>query len=140
MMDSFRPEYTNGKISQSECEALLNEINSSEGVQRKSCWDVQCLLIFLAFAAMASCAPLYGVNCSKFYKDRGTVDIFKTTYSSEESQEMSANLGMGLGIILGLGFISIITMCCLKSAKEMKSYTTRNQIIGAIINKQWDYN
>ena len=135
-MDTYRPEYSNGTITQYDCQQFLDEVNACPGIQRAGCCGILCWLCLLVLATFATCMAIYGTSCAKYYKDNFALGTSGGNYYYADNVEQeSMNLGIGLGLIGVLGIATLITVFCFKVQTDVKLFNTRSQIISLIIKK-----
>ena len=82
-MDSFRPEYSGGRITEQDCCNLLKEIHDCP--LSKDVWDHGLWFLVLGFVVMAACLSVYVV-----------------LFVSDKFDRTSFNVGLILILILGI--------------------------------------
>ena len=95
-MDSFRPEYSGNRVTEQDCRVLLADINGCP-ITKATC-DKGLWFFLGCFLVMAILMPVFMVTATRDFSNSGGFgEVF----------------GLGYGIILGGGLISIITNLCI---------------------------
>ena len=119
-MESYRPEYSGNRVTDQDCRTLLADVNGcpmTRAVCDKGAW-----FICVNFLLLAICMPLYMV-----FATRQTVTV-------SGNDEFGTALGMGMGLIIGLGMVTLITNACILLRRRIRRELARKQVITAILN------
>lgn len=116
-MESFRPEYSGGRITEQDCTNLLLDINGCP-LTKTGC-DKGLWFFCGTFLTMAIFMPVYMVTAGR--------------NSSEET--FATNFGLGFGLIIGLGMISIVANIVTVIKRIAIKELARKQVLNVIIKR-----
>ena len=123
-MDSFRPEYSGNRITEQDCRALLADINgcpmSAPGCDKGS-W-----FFLVGFILMAVCMALFMVTATR------------EMTANDRANSFGQIFGMGMGLIVGLGMVTLITNMCILIKRVQGKALARIRVINAILKKHND--
>ena len=120
-MESFRLEFSGNRVTEQDCRALLMDINGCP--MTKATCDKGSLFFLVSFVVMAVCMAVFMVTATR---DRG------------KSNSIGEIFGLGYGVILGGGLITIIVNLCIMLKRVQAKAHARTQVINAIMKKHND--
>ena len=123
-MDSFRPEYSGNRITEQECRALLADINGCP-IATPGC-DHGLWCFVGTFILMIALMAVYMVMATR----ESTED--------DDGSNFGEIFGMGMGLIIGGGIVSIITNLCIMSKRVQEKALSRLRVVNAIMKKHND--
>ena len=119
-MDTFRAEYSGGRITEQDCRSLLQEVNGNPLSKAAASCDHGCWFVLATFLTIAICLPLYLVLAIR---------------NGPAGQLTGDTIGIGVGIIVGGGFPSLIFHLCYVICRKTRMVMGNSQIINAVIKK-----
>ena len=121
-MASYRAEYSGGAITEQDCRQLLEEINGNPLTNQNNC-DKGLWLMLLNIVVMAVCMGVY-VNLAA-----------KETVSISSKSDLGTAIGLGYGLILGCGFVSLISNFCIMAKRQTERMEAKRKIANSITTK-----
>ena len=113
-MSSFNPQYSQGRISEHEAGAMVNEVNNCSLAKVGVC-DHTLWLICVVFLCIAVGTPLYIISSSQLSSSTGFLP--------------------GFVLIPILGMVVLVSIICMVACKGQKRMRLRHMAITSIINK-----
>ena len=117
-MSSFNPQYSQGRISDHEVRAMVNEVNSCSLAKVGSC-DPTLWLICIVYLCMLIGIPLYVISVA----------------TSVDSSPSITGVIVGFFSIPILGVVVLVSIICMVACKGPKRRRLRQMAISSIVNK-----